>query len=284
MHDKEFFTLQAPHFLIEGRSRAGHETFFRVRELGVALDIGRCPDLIVPMEHVFITHAHLDHAAGIPFYAAQRKLQQLGPGRIYVPAEAAADVEDLLAVQRRLTGSELRLEVIGLAPGAEVRFGRNHLVRAHAASHRVAARAYELIEARHHLRDEFAGMPREEIARLRREGVAVDEPYRRSLLFYTGDTDRGLLEESADLFRSEVLLIECSFVLDGHQDRAEQYRHLHVDDIAEFASRFENEIIVLTHFSRRYSREEIRDQVRRRLPEVLRPRIRLALPEQWQRL
>jgi ribonuclease Z len=117
MHDKEFFTLQAPHFLIEGRSRAGHETFFRVRELGVALDIGRCPDLIVPMEHVFITHAHLDHAAGIPFYAAQRKLQQLGPGRIYVPAEAAPDVEDLLAVQRRLTGSDLRLEVIGLAPG-----------------------------------------------------------------------------------------------------------------------------------------------------------------------
>jgi len=50
------------------------------------------------------------------------------------------------------------------------------------------------------------------------------------------------------------------------------------DDIAEFADRFTNQMIVLTHFSRRYSREEIRDTLRRRCPAVLRDRIRLALP------
>ena len=77
----------------------------------------------------------------------------------------------------------------------------------------------------------------------------------RSLLFYTGDTDRGLLESCDAAFRAEVLLIECSFILDGHQDRAAQYRHIHIDDIADFADRFENELIVLTHFSRRYSNE-----------------------------
>lgn len=284
MSEKDHFTLRTPHLVIEGRSRAGHETYFRIRQLGVALDIGRCPDLVVPMEHVFITHAHLDHAAGIPFYAAQRKLQQLGTGTIYVPAEAADGFEELLAVQRRLTGSELRLDVVGLAPGDEVRFGRNHLVRAHAASHRVAARAYELFDVRHHLRKELVGKSREEIGRLRREGVTVDEPYSRSLLFYTGDTDRGLLEKCPAAFQSEVLMIECSFIMDGHQDRAAQYRHIHIDDIADFADRFENEVVVLTHFSRRYSRDEIRDGVRRRLPLSLRDRVRLALPEAWQRL
>jgi ribonuclease Z len=240
--------------------------------------------MVVPMEHVFITHAHLDHSAGVAFYAAQRKLQQLGVGTIYVPAESRDGFEELLAVQRKLTGSELRLDVVGLAAGEEVRFGRNHLVRAHAASHRVAARAYELVDVRHHLREEFIGMSREEIGRLRREGVRIDEPYARSLLFYTGDTDRGLLENCAAAFQSEVLMIECSFVKDGHQDRAAQYRHIHVDDIADFAGRFENELVVLTHFSRRYSRDEIRDGVRRRLPVSLHDRIRLALPEGWQRL
>lgn len=280
----EIFTLQTPRLTIEGRSRAGHETFFRVRELGVALDIGRGPDLVIPMNHVFVTHAHLDHAAGIPFYAGQRRLQQLEGGTIYVPTEAAEDVRALLAIQERLTGAEFDVEVRGLAAGEEVAFGRTHVARAYDAPHRVAARGYEFLEIRHHLREEFAGRDRDEILMLRREGVQVDEQYRRSILFYTGDTDRGILERCDALYRSEVLMIECSFVGEHHQDRAARYRHIHIDDIADFAERFENEWIVLTHFSRRYSRDEIRDAVRRRVPHVLRERIRLALPEPWQRL
>ena len=68
-------------FTIEGRSRAGHETYFRVRELGAVLDIGRCPDMAIGMPNIFITHAHLDHALGIPFYAGQRHLQRISGGR-----------------------------------------------------------------------------------------------------------------------------------------------------------------------------------------------------------
>ena len=284
MTDKDFFTLRTPHFQLEGRSRAGHETYFRIRELGVALDIGRCPDLIVPMEHVFITHAHLDHAAGIPFYGGQRRLQQLDGGTVYVPAEAAGDVRELLRIQEKLTGGEFHIEVSGLAAGDEVRFGRTHLVRAHAAPHRVAARAYEILEVRHRLREELAGAGREELQGLHRQGVRLDEPYTASVLFYTGDTDRGLLEQCPAAFRAGVLMIECSFIEDGHQERAAKYRHIHVDDIADFAERFENELIVLTHFSRRYSRDQIREGVRRRLPASLHERIRLALPEPWQRI
>jgi ribonuclease Z len=285
MQDKEFFTLQTEHFLIEGRSRAGHETWFRVRDLNIALDIGRCPDPVVSMPHVFISHAHLDHAAGIPFYAGQRHLQRLDRGTIYVPAEAAPDVEALLDVQRRLTGGKFdEVAIVGVAAGEELRIGRSLYVRGHAAPHRVAARGYEFIERRHHLREEYLGSDGETIARLRREGVQVEEEYRCPILFYTGDTDRGLLETCDALYKAEVLMIECSFIADGHQDRAAKYRHIHVDDIADFAERFENQLIVLTHFSRRYSRDEIRNGVRRRLPVSLHDRIRLGLPEQWQKL
>ncbi|HYO75995.1 MAG TPA: MBL fold metallo-hydrolase [Thermoanaerobaculia bacterium] len=285
MQDKEFFTLQTEHFLIEGRSRAGHETFFRVRDLDIALDIGRCPDLIVSMGHVFVTHAHLDHAAGIPFYAAQRHLQRLAAGRIYVPAEAAADVHALFDVQRRLTGAKFdEVEIVGVAAGEELRISRSLHVRGHAAPHRVAARAYEFIERRRHLREEYVGTDGATIARLRREGVQIDEEHEKPVLFYTGDTDRGLLEKGDSIFKAEVLMIECSFIEGGDQDRAAKYRHIHIDDIAEFAERFENRLIVLTHFSRRYSREEIRNGVRRRLPASLHDRIRLGLPEPWQRI
>ena len=284
MSDKDAFVLATPHFTLEGRSRAGHETFFRIRELGIAFDIGRCPDMLVSIPHVFISHAHLDHAAGIPFYAGQRHLQQLEGGTIHVPAEAADDVRALLAIQEKLTGAPLAVAIVGVAIGEEVPVGRRHLVRGHAAPHRVAARAYELIERRHHLREELAGARGEVIAQLRRQGAPIEEEYRRSIFFYSGDTDRGLLESCEAAYRAEVLLIECSFILDGHQEHAAKYRHIHIDDIADFADRFENDLIVLTHFSRRYSHEEIRNGVRRRLPASLHERVRLALPEPWQRL
>jgi ribonuclease Z len=280
--DKDYFTIATEHFTIEGRSRAGHETFFRVRELGVVLDIGRCPDMAIGVPHVFITHAHLDHALGIPFYAGQRHLQRIPGGRVYVPREAAGDFRALMQLHQKLEDTEYDIEIVGVGEGDTVSIGKGHEVRGHRATHRVAARAYEFLEVRHRLRPEFAG--RDDIGDLRRRGEDVVEEFRHPLLFYTGDTDRGIFETSDALFRAEVLIVECSFIADGHQERAARYRHIHFDDIAEFADRFENALIVLTHFSRRYSRAEIRDEIRRRCPAVLRDRLRLALPEPFQRL
>ncbi|MEO8557275.1 MAG: MBL fold metallo-hydrolase [Actinomycetota bacterium] len=276
--DKEFVTIPTEHFTIEGRSRAGHETWFRVRELGMALDIGRCPDAIISVPHVFISHAHLDHALGIPFYAGQRRLQRMDGGRVYVPSEAADDFRTLMSLHEKLEGTVYDIEIVGVGEDEVVRVGRTHRVRGHRATHRVPARAWEVLEIRHHLKQEFGGATPMELAQLRRDGVDVAVEADHPMLFYTGDTDRGILEANERLFHSDVLMIECSFVADGHQDRAARYRHIHFDDIAEFAERFENRLIVLTHFSRRYSRDEIRDTLRRRCPAILRDRIRLALP------
>src|SRR3954449_8606825 len=289
MNDKEFVTIDTPHFCIEGVSSAGHETWFRVRELNAAFDIGRCPDQLIGTSDIFVTHAHLDHAVGIPFYAGQRQLHRMTGGRVYGPADAAEGMREIMTIYERITGALFdEVEVIGLAVGDVVRLGRTHEVRVHRATHRVAANAYEVIETRHRLRDEFAGRDEHEIVELRASGVSVTEEWRRSMLFYTGDTDRGILEQSNGqndaLFKSEVLMIECSFIPTGHEERAAKYRHIHFDDIAAFAERFENETIVLTHFSRRYSRSQIHDEIRRRCPAVLRDRIRLALPEPFQRL
>jgi ribonuclease Z len=278
-------TINTGHLSIEGASRAGHETWFRVRELNAAFDIGRCPDQLIGTSDIFVTHAHLDHAVGIPFYAGQRQLHRMTGGRVYVPADAAEGMREIMTIYERITGATFdEVEVIGLAVGDVVKLGRTHEVRVHKATHRVAANAYEVIELRHRLRDEFGGRDEHDIMELRRNGVSVTEEWRRSMLFYTGDTDRGILETNDAMFKSEVLMIECSFITTGHEERAAKYRHIHFDDIAAFAARFENETIVLTHFSRRYSRSQIHDEIRRRCPAVLRERIRLALPEPYQRL
>jgi ribonuclease Z len=283
-HDPDLFTLRTEHLTIEGRSRAGHESFFRVKELGVALDIGRCPDLVVPLPHVFVTHAHLDHSVGIPFYAGQRRLQRIARGSVYVPEESAADFRALMEIHSRMENTDYEIDIVGMLEGDSVRIGRNVSVRAHQATHRIAARAYEFIETRHHLRNEFAGRDGASLARLRAEGVPINEEVEVPILFYTGDTDRGILERNIALYQSEVLMIECSFIAEEHHESAAKYRHIHFDDIIEFADRFENRCIVLTHFSRRYSRDAIVETLRRRCPAVLRDRIRLAFAEPWDRL
>src|SRR2546423_596878 len=264
MREAGLFTLRTEHLTIEGRSRAGHESFFRVKELGAALDIGRCPDLVIALPHVFITHAHLDHSVGVPFYAGQRRLQRIPRGNVYVPHETVDDFRELMALHTRMENTDYDIEIIGMRAGDVVRIGRNVTARAHNATHRVAARAYEFCETRHHLKREFAGRDGASLAQLRMQGVKLHDEVEVSMLFYTGDTDRGILEQNEALFKSEVLMIECSFIADGHQDKAAKYRHIHFDDIAEFADRFENRYVVLTHFSRRYSRAEIEETVQRR--------------------
>ena len=285
MRAEEAVTVDAGTFRIEGRSRAGHETWFRIPEWNVGLDIGRCPDVLVSVPQIFLSHAHLDHSVGLPFYAGQRHLQRLAGGRVYVPAEAAGDFRELLAVHGRLTGGAFdEVEIVGLTEGDVVRVQKTHEVRVHRASHRVPANAYEVLEIRHRLKRELEGETEEEIAERARTGEVVSEELRLPLLFYTGDTDREIFAAQQALFRSDVLLIECSFVLNGHQERARRYRHIHFDDLIEVAERFENRLIVLTHFSRRYSSREIHEEIGRRCPAVLRDRIRLLLPGSWQRL
>src|ERR1700693_3784435 len=131
--DKEFVTIPTEHFTIEGRSRAGHETWFRVRELGVSLDIGRCPDQVISLPHIFVTHAHLDHAVGIPFYAGQRHLQRIEGGRVYVPSESAGVFRSLMTLHEKLDGTEYDIEIVGVGEGETVRIGRTHVVRGHRA-------------------------------------------------------------------------------------------------------------------------------------------------------
>ena len=278
------FRLRTEHFTIEGRSRAGHETFFRVRELGIALDVGRCPDFLIGTPNVLVTHAHLDHAVGIPFYAGQRHLQWMPGGNVFIPSETLDDFRELMRIHERLEGTKYDIELIGLAPDDTYPLGRTHTVRAHQSTHRVPARGYEIIERRHHLRPEYAGLDGKQIAALRHDGRSVHDETEASMLFYSGDTDAGIFESSPALFKSEVLMIECSFIAPGHEERAVRYRHIHFNDIARVADRFENTLIVLTHFSKRYAPAEVVDHLRDVCPGVLRERLRLAFPEPFDRL
>lgn len=276
--------IETDRFTIEGKSRAGNETYFRIRELGISLDIGRCPDILIGLQHIFVSHAHLDHALGIPFYAAQRRLRQLEAGNVYIPMETLEDYRALMKLHEKLEATEYPLNLVGLAPNDRLSLRRDLEVVAHRSTHRVPANAYEFREVRHKLRPEYESLDGTELARLRQEGGDPAETVWHSLLFYTGDTDRRILDQGGAIFSADVLMIECSFTAPEDEPRAAHYAHMHLREIYEFADRFENRLIVLTHFSLRDSPAEIHRTIAQSCPERLRPRLRLALPAPFTRL
>ena len=143
--------------------------------------------------------------------------------------------------------------------------------------HRVPTVGYLFSEVKHKLRDEFAGRTGAEIAALARQGVEVTRREEIPLLAYPGDCGVEIFDAAPELFRARVLLIECSFLRPDDVDRARAYEHLHLQDFLDRAELFRNEAIVLTHFSQRYSNEEIRESLGD-LPPPLSSRVVAFLP------
>ena len=96
------------------------------------------------------------------------------------------------------------------------------------------------------------------------------------LVCYCGDTAPGGLDNYAPVYQSRVLITEMTFFRPDHRkEKIHKFGHTHLDDIIERAEKFENELIILAHFSTRYQENQVRREVQKRLPESLRERVEL---------
>jgi ribonuclease Z len=269
--------IDAAGIAIEGVSIAGHESFYKIPGFHALLEFGRAPDDTVGYATVCLTHGHLDHAAGLAHHASRRTLQGLPPARVFAPEEAVPDLEAWLAISHRLENVDYGVHITPAVPGRTVALRNDLELKFLPGRHRVPTVGYLFSETRRKLKDEFLDLPGEKIAALRAGGVEVTRREDVPLLAYPGDCGPVIFDAAPELFRARVLLIECSFLLPEDRDRARVYEHLHLDDFLERAGAFQNEAIVLTHFSQRYRPEEIREALRT-LPEALARRVTAFLP------
>jgi ribonuclease Z len=269
--------IEAAGLEIEGVSIAGHESFYKVPAFRTLLEFGRAPDDTVGYDRVCVSHGHLDHAAGIAHHASRRRLAGLPPATVYVPLETLEEFRAFLQAAERLERIDYGVRLEPARPGDRHRLRADLELTVLPGRHRVPTVAYLFSEVRQKLREEHAGKSGEEIAALRHRGESVTRREEIPLLAYTGDCGREIFEAAPEILRARVLLIECSFLLADDVDRARKYEHIHLEDILEHADRFENEAIVLTHFSQRYRTEEIRGALSS-LPTALAGRVTAFLP------
>jgi len=275
--------IEAGGLEIEGVSIAGHESFYKLPAFRCLLEFGRAPDDVVSYSTICLTHGHLDHAAGLAHHASRRRLARMSPARVFAPEEAVPDLEAWLAISQRLENVDYGVRVTPAVPGEKVLLRNDLSLRFLPGRHRVPTVGYLFSEVRRKLADELVGRRGEEIAALRAGGTEVTRLEEIPLLAYPGDCGVEIFDAAPELFRAKVLLIECSFVGAGDRDRAREYAHIHLDDIIDRTSLFENEAIVLTHFSMRYRPAEILEALNR-LPEAIADRVIPFLPRRTSRL
>ena len=263
---------------IEGYSRAAVQTYWRIPELKMGFDLGVQPWSFMSTPNWFVSHTHFDHIAALPVYVSRRRMMKMEPPTIYLPREAIDGVEMLLRAFERLDRGKLPAKLVPVEPGQEIELSRELVVKAFATKHTIPSLGFMVWERRKKLKPEYHDLSGDEIRDLRLSGVEVSAEIRIPKLAYLGDTAPQGLDAFPDAYKAEILIMEMTFVAPGERASViHKYGHTHLDDFIARADRFQNELIIASHFSTRLHSDQIAKIVDRRLPEVLRGRLKVWL-------
>lgn len=258
--------------VVSGLSIGGVETCIDVPSWKLAFDIGRCPSRVVSRPTILFTHAHMDHMGGVAWHCATRSLRGMEPPTYIVPRENEAAFEELFDVWRKLDRSDLEHRTIAISPGEEQKLSHGRIARPFRSPHRVVCQGYSIWETKRKLRPEYRELSAKEIQNLVVEdGVEVSEEIETPVFAFTGDTKIEVVEREEVVRQAHTLVMETTFVDDRVSvEDCRAKGHIHLFEVAERAELFQNKNLVLTHFSSRYTRDEIV----RGLDEVLPPDLR----------
>ena len=263
---------------IEGFSRAAGQSYWRVPELKLGFDLGAQPWEFMGTPNWCVTHCHLDHLVALPVYVARRRMMKMDPPTSYLPTHAVETVHAILKAYTKLDRGRLPCNLIGVEPGDEIELNREYLVTVGETRHTVPSLSYLVWHRRNKLKPEYVELSGEEIRDIRQSGREVSHEVRIPLLGYTGDTRVEGLDLTPALYQAKILITEMTFVAEDHsQDKIRKNGHMHLEDFIDRADRFQNELIIASHFSTRYNYHQVKKLVQDALPASLAERLHLWL-------
>ena len=235
-------------------------------ELGVCFDVGRAPGFMLNSDILCLSHAHMDHLAGIAYFLSQRVFQGMPGATILLHDDLVDPVDDLLGAWRRLERQETPYELVGMLAGDRHAVRRDFAVQAVRTHHGRSSLGYVLVEIRHKLKPEFHGRPGPELAELKRGGTEIQYAVEAPLIAFLGDTAAGTVFEHDLVRRARILITECTFYDRAHRRKAKAGKHLHAAEFAQILPTLENEQIVIGHVSRRIGVRRAKAELKKLVP------------------
>ena len=275
--------LYIPPYRIQGISVAGEQTVVQIPELDIAFDIGMCPRIAISSPYVALSHGHMDHVGGLPYYFSQRMFQGIGPGTCICHPALAGPLEAMMASWVQIESQRTPHQIIPLAGGEQLEIKNNIFLRAIEVSHTVPSLAYAVVERRSKLREEYFGLPQDRLRDLKGQGVEITRQLEIPLVAYTGDTELGPYLYQPEFSKAKIVISECTFFEPEHRSRASVGKHLHVEDISRLLEAWEAEAVVLIHLSRRTNLAAAREQLEQLVGEEQSTRVHFLMDHRTNR-
>ena len=187
-------------------------------------------------------------------------------------------VDQMLRCWRGIERQNTPYQLVAMTPESLHVVRKDFAIRAVETHHGGTSLGYILISVRDKLKPEYFGRPGQELAALRKSGVAIQYRTEVPLVAYLGDTAYGKVFDHPDVQNAEVLLTECTFFEQDHKPRPKAGRHLHVDQFIDLVlPKLKNQQIILTHVSRRTGIRKAKAILRKRLGEDAFARIQFLM-------
>ena len=251
---------------IIGYSVAGEETVVAMPQLDVCFDIGKAPNQVVSINHILLTHGHMDHAAGIAYYLSHRNFSGQSPGTILAPKNLLGPMREIIDAWSRLDGNKIPANLVGVKAGDEYQIKPNLFTRVFPTKHSRGSVGYTVIEKRKKIKPEYAKLTGPQIVELKKQGIEIDNPLEIPIVTYLGDTQNVDFSQLNYIVESKILIAECTFYETEHSGRAEAGRHIHINEFAELIEKLQNQHIIITHTTQRTPMREIRRILKEALP------------------
>jgi len=268
-------------FTLAGYSVAGEESVIIAPELNCAFDIGKCPREALTVDHVLLSHGHMDHAAGLPYYFAQRDFQGIACGTALVPADLVRPIEHLMVAWGAVEGHVPPHRIVGMVPGEDYEIRRGLIARAFHTRHLPGSLGFSVIDVRQKLKAEYLDLTGPQIVALKNRGVQITNRLEVPLVAYLGDTAPASYADLACVAQAKALLIECTFFDADHASRARAGKHLHVADLPGVLEGIDCPRIIIIHVTRRTNMAEARRMLRKTLPKDVLERITFLMSRKY---